>query len=202
MREIEGRWYDDLRQPAGLRIAGTEPVEQRVAGLHETGQDDEQIAGRERDDERRLRFGKDVASANGRQRGDESGEHPEAHEQGHAHIRHEVDLQTADLLQVQRSSRVRRNGKQPIGREACHQSRDSRNRVPRDLQDVEKPLLALGARQCEAQQEGEQDYGGHDVVGQGVKRVRRNVQADEIERRPTLHQAGAEERCVLNRRET
>ena len=74
-----------------------------------------------------------------------------------------------------------------------------RDRVSGDLQDVEEPLLAFDADQRDAQNDGEEDHGGHDVVRQGIERVRGNVEIDEVERRPALDEARAEERGVLNR---
>ena len=55
------------------------------------------------------------------------------------------------------------------------------------------------ADQRDAEHEGEQHHGGHDVVRQRMKRVRRHVEIDEVERRPALDEARAEERRALNR---
>ena len=125
----------------------------------------------------------DIPGPNGRERGDQSRKHPQAHQQRHRDVRHEVDLQTAQLLQTQRPRRVGRNRKQSIGRQAGHEARGRRDRVSGDLQDVEQALPAFDADQRDAQNEGEQHHGGHDVVRQGIERVRGNVEIDEVERR-------------------
>ena len=95
VREVEGGRHDDLRQPARLLVAGTEPAEQRAAGLHEARQHDEQVAGDERGDERVARLAENIPGSNRGERGDQSREHPQADQQRHRDVRHEVDLQTA-----------------------------------------------------------------------------------------------------------
>ena len=47
----------------------------------------------------------------------------------------------------------------------------------------------------------EEDDRRHDVVGQRIERVRRNIEIDEVEGRPALEERGAEERRRLGRRE-
>ena len=51
----------------------------------------------------------------------------------------------------------------------------------------------------DAQNEGEQNHGRHDVVRQGIEWVRGNVQVDEVERGSPLDEARAEKRRALNR---
>ena len=131
----------------GSVVAGTEPVEQRAAGLHEARQHDEQVAGDERGDERVARLAEDVPGSNRGERGDQSREHPQADHQRHRDVRHEVDLQTAQLLQAQRARRVGGNRKQSIGRQASHEASGRRDRVSGDLQDVEQALPAFDADQ-------------------------------------------------------
>ena len=183
----------------GSSSPGLQPVEERAAGLHEARQHDEEVAGDERGDERVARLAEDVPGSNGGERGDQSREHPQTDHQGHRDVRHEVDLQTAQLLQTQRSRRVGRNRKQSIGSQAGHEASGRRDRVPGDLQDVEQALPAFDADHGDAQNEGEEDDGRHDVVRQRVERVRGNVQVDEVEGGAPLDEARAEERGVLHR---
>ncbi len=199
VREVEGGRHDDVRQPARLAVVGIEPVEQRAARLDEGRQHDEEVAGDEGDHERALRLAEDVSGSNRRERADQSRQHPQAHQQRHRDVRREIDLQAAQLLQAHRPGRVRRNRKQSVGRQAIHEPGGARDRVFRDLQDVEQTLLAFDADQPDAQHDGEQDDGGHDVVRQRIERIRGNVEVDEVERRPPLDEARAEERRVLHR---
>ncbi len=137
-------------------------------------------------------------SSNRGERGDQSREHPQAEQQRHRDVRHEVDLQAAQLLQPKRSRRVGGDRKQSIGGQAGHEARGRRDRVSGDLQDVEQTLLAFDADQGDAQNEGEQDDGRHDVVREGIEWVRGNVQVDEVEGGSALDEARAEKRGVLN----
>ena len=88
----------------------------------------------------------------------------------------------------------------PIRRQASDEARGRRDRVSRDVQDVEQALPLGDADQGDAENEGEQHHRRHDVVRQRVERVRGNVEVDEVERGPPLDEARAEERCVLHRR--
>ena len=110
----------------GSVVAGAEPVEQRPARLHEARQHDEQIAGDERGDERVARSLRMSRARIGRQRGDQSREHPQADEQGHGDVGDKVDLQAAQLLQTQRAGRVGGDRKQPVRRETRHEARGRR----------------------------------------------------------------------------
>ena len=61
---------------------------------------------------------------------------------------------------------------------------------------VEQHLLALEADQRDAEDHREQHDGRHDVVGERVERVGRDVEIDEVEGRPLLDERRAEERRV------
>ena len=67
--------------------------------------------------------------------------------QGHRDVRHEVDLQPAQLLQPKRSRRVGRDREQSVGSQAGHEAGGRRDRVSGDLQDVEQALPAFDADQ-------------------------------------------------------
>ena len=198
VREVEGGRHDDLRQPAWLLVAGTQPAKKSVAGLHERRQHDEEVAGDGGGDERVARLAEYVSESNGGERRDQSREHPQAEQEGHCDVRHEVDLQPAQLLQTKRSRRVGRDREQSIRSQAGHEAGSRRDRVFGDLQDIEQTLPAFDADQGYAQNEREQDDGRHDVVREGIEWVRGNVQVDEVESGSALDEARAEKRGVLN----
>ena len=131
----------------GSSSPGCEPVEQCAAGLHEARQHDEEVAGDEGGDERVARLAEDVPGSNRGQRGDQSRKHPQADHQRNRDVRHQVDLQTAQLLQAQRSRRGGGDRKQSIGRQAGHEASGRRDRVSGDLQDVEQTLPAFDTDQ-------------------------------------------------------
>ena len=153
VREVEGRRHDDLRQPAGLCVAGSSRPSSVLAGLHEARQHDEQVAGDARGDERVARLAEHIPGSNRRERGDQAREHPQTDQQGHRDVGHQVDLQTAQLLQAQGAGRVGGDRKQSIRRQAGHEAGRRRDRVFRDLQDVEQPLPAFDADQRDAQEQ-------------------------------------------------
>ena len=181
------------------RGAGTEPAKEGVAGLHEARQHDEEVAGDEGGEQRVARLAEDIPGANGGERGDQSREHPQADQQGHRDVRHEVDLQTAQLLQTERPRRVGGNRKQSIGGQASHEASGRRDRGFGDLQDVDQALPVFDTDYGDAQNEGEENHGRHDVVRQGIEWVRGNVQVDEVEGGSPLDEARAEKRRALNR---
>ena len=146
VREVEGRRHDDVGQPPRLAVEGIEPIEQGPARLDQRRQDDEQVAGDEGDHQRAVRLAEDVSGSNRRERADQPREHPQAHEQRHRDIRREVDLQPAQLLQAHRPGRVRRNGKQSVGREAADEAGGAGDGVFRDLQDVERAAACARRR--------------------------------------------------------
>ena len=129
VREVERGRHDHLREPARLHVAGAEPIEERAAGLREPRQHDEQIAGDEGREERVVRLAENVPRSNRRERGDQAREHPQAHQQRHRDVRHEIDLQAAQLLEIQRARRVRGNRKQAIRGEARDETRGTRDRI-------------------------------------------------------------------------
>ena len=174
-------------------------MQECLAGLHETRQHDEEIAGNERGDERVARLAEDIPHAYRCERGDQSREHPQTDQQRDRDVRHEVDLQTAQLLQPQRACRVGRNREQSVRREASDEASGRRDRIAGDVQHVEQALPARDADDGDTQDEGEEHDRGNDVVRQRVERVRGNVQIDEVEGGPRLDQARAEERGVLDR---
>ena len=95
----------------------------------------------------------------------------------------------------------RGNGEQAERREAHGQARGMRDGVGRDPQHVEQRLLAFDADERDAQDDREQHDGRHHVVRERVERVRRDIEVDEVERRPPLDQGRAEERRRLDVRE-
>ena len=182
----------------GSSSPGSQPVKKSAAGLHERRQHDEEVAGDGGGDERVARLAEYVSESNGGERRDQSREHPQAEQEGHCDVRHEVDLQPPQLLQTKRSRRVGRDREQSIRSQAGHEAGSRRDRVFGDLQDIEQTLPAFDADQGYAQNEREQDDGRHDVVREGIEWVRGNVQVDEVESGSALDEARAEKRGVLN----
>ena len=172
-----------------------------LARLHQAREHDEEVAGDARGDERVARRAEHVPGSNRREGADQPGKHPETHQQGHRDIGHQVNLQTAQLLQAQGSGRVGGDRKQSIRRQAGHGAGCRRDRVLRDLQDVEQPLSPFDADQRDAQEQREEHHRRHHVVRQRIERIRRNVEADEVEGGATLQEARTEERGILDRRE-
>ena len=176
-------------------------LDERAARLDEHREHDEEIAGDKRRDERVAVEREDVPHPDRRQRRDESRQHPQADEQRHADVGDEEHLQAAELLEAQRAGGGRGDGEQPVGRELDDEARGARERGADHVQQIEEDRLALEADDRDPEDDREEDDRRHDVVGQRVERVGRNIEIDEVEGRPALEERGAEERRRLGRRE-
>ena len=200
MRKVERRRDDDVRQLL-LRLVDAGTRDERSARFDQHRQHDEEIAGDKRRDEAVARQREDVAGADRGQRRHETRQDPQAHQQRHADVGDEEDLQAPELLEAQRAGRRRRDGKQSVRRELNDEPRGARERAAGDLQQVEQNRFAVEADDGDAKDDREQHHGGHDVVRQRVEGIGRNVEVDEIERRPAFEERRAEERGRLDRRE-
>ena len=133
-----------------------------------------------------------------RQRRHQPGQHPQADEQRDEDVRHEVDLDPLELLEAERARGDRGDREQAVGRQPGQKVRHARERRAHDGEHVHEGLLALDADERHADHHREQHDRRHDVVGERVKRIRRNEQRDEIERRALFHERRAEERAALD----
>ena len=136
----------------GSRSPGSSRSSSVRLACDQARQHDEQVAGDEGGEERVVRLAEDVPGSNRRERGDQSRQHPQAHQQRHGDVRHEVDLQAAQLLQLQRPRRIRRNRKQSVGREARHEARGARDRV--SARPAGRRAAAPGVRRRPARRPG------------------------------------------------
>ena len=111
----------------------------------------------------------------------QAGQHPEAQQQGHRHIRDQVHLQPSQLLDAERAGGVCRDGEQADRRKPHDEAGRARQRVDGRTQHVEQLLLPLDADERDADDDREQHHGRNDVVRERVERVRRDVEVDEVE---------------------
>ena len=200
VRKIERGGDDDLGQVRLLpRHAGA--LDERAARLDQHRQDDEQIAGNKRGDQRVTGERKDVPHPDRRQRGDEPRQHPQADEHRHADIGDEEHLEAAELLETERPRRGRGNREESVRRQLDDEAGRARERVADDTEQIEQDRLALEPDHGNPENDREEDHRRHDVVGERVERIRRYIQVDEVERRPALEERRAEECGGLDCRE-
>ena len=105
MRKIEGRRDQDVRELRRLRRFRNVTSQQCAAGLDQRRQHDEQITGDESGEERVTRQAEHLTHPDGRQRGNETGQYPQAEEQRDGDIRHEIYLQPPELFEAERAGR-------------------------------------------------------------------------------------------------
>ena len=138
---------------------------------------------------------------NGGQAGHEAGEDPQREEERHRG----VDIWKTRRRATWSSSMVPAvwpgDREEADRREADDQPVGTGEGPLDHAQRVEQRPLPLDAHEGDAEQRAEQHDRGHDAVGQRVERVRRDVEGEEVDRLPLLHEGGAEEGRGLERRE-
>ena len=102
-------------------------------------------------------------------------------------------MQASKLFDAHGASRARSNGKDPNWSESKHEMCDPRQGTDEYRKVVDESIFGLDADEGHAYQDAEQNNRWHDVVGQGVKRVGRNVELQEIDILHSLNQSRTEE---------
>jgi hypothetical protein len=196
--KIERDGHDDVGQPARLRIEVAPLAQQVLASLDEPRQHDEEVARDERHNEGVSRAGEQAPDRNAGEHRNETRQHPQRDDERNRHVREEVHLDALELLDRQGTRSDRGHGEHPVWAESHDAAGGARDDHTGGLEDFEQGRLSLHADERHAHDHREEHDCGHDVVGQRVEGIRRDVEVDEVERRRPIDERRAEEGGVLD----
>ncbi len=182
VRERIGRGDQDIDRRAfdspslGIRRRVIEACEDPLAVGGEDRQHDQQVARGKGGDQRAAEGAHDVAIAQRCRSCDEAGKEPEAHDQRDHDIDRDIDLQAAEIANVDRASGTGGDREDTVGGEPTDEAVDGQERVARCRQQVEDARLGGDVDQCHAEEDAEDDDGWNHRVRQRCEDVGRYVQ--------------------------
>jgi hypothetical protein len=141
------------------------------AAFDEQGQNDEGTARGKGRDQHVLRLADDLPVGEGGTAHDQGGEDPEREHQGDSHIRPEVDLEFAQILQTHSASGARHHGKHSDRHQFGHEGHDLRDRPVEHREVRQEPLFLLNADERQANGSAEQHHRRDQIVGERVERI-------------------------------
>jgi hypothetical protein len=159
-----------------------------------------QAGGHERRHEGIPGAGDQHAIRHRRQRGDQARQHPQAEQERHADVAGQVHLHPLQLFDAQRSRDHRGDREYADRRQGHDKSGRLRDGLSGRGQHVEEERLLRDVNERHADEDAEQHDRRHDVVGERIERIGRDVQIEEVERLALHEQRRAEERRALTDR--
>jgi len=180
VREVERDRDDDVGEGFIVRVEPGALPQELFGRVGEHRQHYEEVSRHEGRQEGVLGAPDDLPVADGSHGRDEPGENPEGEEKRHQDVGQDEDLDTLELAQAHRSRHIGRDGEDSEGRQANDEAVDGGERPVEDREVVEQSLLLLDPDEGDPGRETEKNDGGDDVIGESVKRVRGDIQAQEV----------------------